>query len=678
MCKNIINVVVVLMLIISSRTQGEPGVEDAAIFYVAANGSDTWSGALAVPNEQKSDGPLGTIVGARNAIRKLKRDNGLHKPVKVIIRSGTYFLDDTLVFTPEDSGTESCHITYTAYPSEKPVLSGGKIIAGPWKRHKGRIKVCAVSRGKSKQWVFRQLSVDGKRQLRARIPNTGYYRIEKPVDKCAFKYEAGDFQRWDHIDEVEAVILHSWNESRLLVSELKEKDRIVRFVDANARHPVNWSGATINRYYIENVLEGLDQPGEWYLDTHTSSLYYWPTQEISGAEVIAPVLTQLMRFEGNARDNQYVEFIEFCGLTFSDSDWVLPEQGYPDCGDVGDIVEPSAIALHGARHCSLRDNCIRNVGAYAIEVNGHDNHIVGNEIHSAGSGGIISRSLQGGPNIISYNHIHHCGVVYHSAVGVNIDDGGGVVSHNLIHDMPHSGVYTRHWSTRNQPLGRRNQEQSLVIEYNEIYNMSQVLDDSGGIFVRDSNILIRNNLIHDVYSQGRCPGWGIYLGCETRDSLVVSNVVYGTTESVHVWYKNRNIILENNVFAEGRKSQINYQNPRNLSHENIVFQRNVVYFTDPKSALFRISAARSRPAQSDHNILFCPGECICRGSVISGLPQIDTWEKWQQAGFDIHSIVEEPRFADPENGDYSLKSDSPAFKLGFNAIDLSQVGVRAK
>ena len=244
--------------------------------------------------------------------------------------------------------------------------------------------------------------------------------------------------------------------------------------------------------------------------------------------------------------------------------------------------------------------------------------------------------------------------------------------------MPHSGIYTRHWATKTQPLGRRNQEQGLIIEYNEIYNCSQILDDSGGLFVRDSDITIRNNLIHDVYSQGRCPGWGIYLGCETRNTKVQNNIVYRTNESVHVWYKDRNITMENNVFVDGNKSQINYQNPRNLSHENITFLRNIVYYTDPHAALFRVSGARSVPTESDYNILFCPGECIIRESVIRGLPGIDTWEKWQQSGADMHSIVADPLFSNPAKDDYSLKPYSPAFKLGFKAIDISQVGLRGK
>ena len=73
--------------------------------------------------------------------------------------------------------------------------------------------------------------------------------------------------------------------------------------------------------------------------------------------------------------------------------------------------------------------------------------------------------------MITYNHIHHCGLVYPSAVGINIDDGGGTIAHNLIHDITHSGVYTRHWATATQPKERRNQEQGLAIEFNEIFDV---------------------------------------------------------------------------------------------------------------------------------------------------------------------------------------------------------------
>ena len=669
---------IILVLIINVPTKAKLNNKPEATFFVATNGNNSWSGKLQEPNTQKTDGPFSTIEGARDVIRQLKAQHSLTKPVTVMIRSGTYFLDKPLVFTLQDSGTKNCPITYTAYPGEKPILSGGRKITESWKTYKDKILVCTVKNVKDDKWIFRQLFVDGKRQRRSRIPNNGFYKMEKPMDRITFRYKEGNFKKWQNLNDVEAIMCHSWNESRLLVAEINEQERIVKFVDAKARHPINWSGATLNQYYIENVLEGLDEPREWYLDKHTGKLYYWPTQKMEDSEIIVPVLNQLMRFQGNTEKNEHVQYLTVSGLTFSDADWILPEKGYPDCGDVGDIVEPSAITLDGVRYCTLKDNLIKNVGTYAIEVNGYGNKITGNKIFDVGSGGIITRSFSKEQNIISYNHIHHCGIVYHSAVGINIDDGGGIISHNLIHDMPHSGIYTRHWSTRNQPLGRRNQQQGLIIEYNEIYNCSLILDDSGGIFVRDSDMIIKNNLIHDVYCQGRCPGWGIYLGCESRNTKVENNIVYRTTESVHVWYKDRNITLENNIFIDGQRTQINYQNPRNLRHENIKFLRNIIYYSDPAASLFRISGARSTPAESDYNIFFCPGECICRDSVIQGMPGVDTWEKWQEAGFDIHSIVGDPLFLDAANDVYLLDTNSPAFEVGFKPIDISEVGLRTK
>ena len=62
--------------------------------------------------------------------------------------------------------------------------------------------------------------------------------------------------------------------------------------------------------------------------------------------------------------------------------------------------------------------------------------------------------------------------------------------------------------------------------------------------------------------------------------------------------------------------------------------------------------------------------------MIRGLPGVETFEDWKKLGFDTHSIIADPLFVDPENDDYSLKPESPAFKLGFKPIDLSRVGLR--
>ena len=651
-----------------------------ATFYVSTEGDDSWSGKFPAPTAERSDGPFATLARARDAIREIKASGALSAPLTVAVRGGTYYLGDTLVFTPQDSGTEECPVTYMGYPGETPVISGGKRITGPWKPYKGQIVVCTVPEVKEGALYFRQLAVDGKRQPRSRLPNEGEYLIKEALSDTSFKYQGGHLARWHNLDDIEVVVFHSWNESRFRIADLDEKARRVAFIDPHASHPIGWPGAGgPNRYYVENVLEGIQRPGEWTLDRHAGELYYWPADDVDldQATVVAPVLQQLVRFDGDVEEGAYVQYLNLCGLTFSDTDWELPENGYPDCGDVGDIVEPSAVTWV-ARHCAFKDNCVKNVGTYALEVNGDSNQIVSNQIYDVGGGGIIIRSLGQERNQIAYNHIHHCGLVYPSAVGINIDEGGGTVAHNLIHDITHSGVYTRHWPTKTQAQERRNQEQGLTIEYNEIYNVMLNINDGGGLFVRDSNILIRNNVIHDVYATGaRCPGWGIYLGCETRDTVVENNVVYRTLEGVHVWYDDRNITMENNVFVDARISQVNYQNPKHLSHENIRFMRNIVCCTETDEHLFRVSGERSLPVASDYNVYFSTTGHLM-DAAIQGLPDVESFEQWQKRGLDTHSIVADPLFVDPASGDYSLQPNSPALKLGFKPIDVSTVGLRGR
>ena len=663
-------------LLVGSNIMGtQPEKDPGATFFVSKDGNDAWSGKSAQPNAEKTDGPFATIARARDAIREMKAEQPLSDPVTVMVRGGTYFLDETIVFRQEDNGTKDCPIVYMAYPGEKPVISGGRKIVGSWRPYNGEIMVCSIEEVKAGKWNFKQLFVNGKRQVRARVPSEGHYVTEEALSGTSFKFREGDFKRWRNLNDVEVVVFHSWNESRLLVSELDEEERIAKFLDPKAKHRIGWQHP--NRYYIDNVFEGLQSPGEWYLDKHTGELYYWPVDDIGNSEVIAPVLSQLVRFEGGMKES-HIQYIEIRGFTFSDTDWILPEKGYPDCGDVGDIVDPSAITLDNVRYCIFEDNCVRNVGTYALELTGYGNRIIGNEIFGTGGGGIISRSYDEECNVISYNHIHHCGEVYHSAVGVNIDDGGGIISHNLIHDISHSGVYARHWATENQPRERENQEQGLVIEYNEIYNLMQErINDGGGIFIRDSNIIIRNNLIHDVFSCGDgSPGWGIYLGCETRDTRVENNIVYRNHATMHVWYSDRNNTIENNIFVNGgARGQIHYHNPRGRRHENIRLLRNIICYTKPDVNLFQISGEPSAPVESDYNLLFHAGG---RDLTIEGLSGVDSFEDWQKRGFDTHSIAADPLFMDAANDDYSLKPESPAFKLGFKPIDTSKVGLRGR
>jgi len=97
----------------------------ATTIYVSPNGNDKWSGRIAEANSRKTDGPLASLLAARDAIRKLKStspDGKLASSATVIVAGGRYEMRQTLVLTNFDSGTEKCPVVYRAADGAKPVF----------------------------------------------------------------------------------------------------------------------------------------------------------------------------------------------------------------------------------------------------------------------------------------------------------------------------------------------------------------------------------------------------------------------------------------------------------------------------------------------------------------------------------------------------------------------------
>jgi hypothetical protein len=99
--------------------------EPLADIYVSTAGKDKWSGRLAEPAADGTDGPVATLERARLQVAQLRRRQpGRDRPVLVSVRGGVYYLDQPLSFGPEDSGTERSPTIYKAFGDERPVLSG--------------------------------------------------------------------------------------------------------------------------------------------------------------------------------------------------------------------------------------------------------------------------------------------------------------------------------------------------------------------------------------------------------------------------------------------------------------------------------------------------------------------------------------------------------------------------
>src|ERR1051326_2345084 len=101
-----------------------------ADFYVATNGNDHWSGALASPNAARSDGPFATLDSARDALRRARAAGRLPSGATIWIRGGTYSRERSFDLTAVDSGTPQMPVLYRAYSNETPRLLGGRIISG--------------------------------------------------------------------------------------------------------------------------------------------------------------------------------------------------------------------------------------------------------------------------------------------------------------------------------------------------------------------------------------------------------------------------------------------------------------------------------------------------------------------------------------------------------------------
>ncbi|MCU0978073.1 MAG: hypothetical protein MUF25_02780, partial [Pirellulaceae bacterium] len=233
----------------------------ASELFVATSGNDAWSGKLAEPNADQTDGPLASLPRARDEARRLKASG----PVTVLVRGGTHYLEQPLILEPQDSGTPERPVVFAAYPGEKPVLSGGRRITG-WNVGPGDLWQIELPEVRAGQWYFRQLFVDGKRRQPARSPNEGYHRIAKllpgppipnakPVARDKFGFAPGDLQPWPQLNDVRVVLMHSWETS---LHPLKSVDTATNTVEFAAPMGEWWSigyWEDAQRYYVENAFE---------------------------------------------------------------------------------------------------------------------------------------------------------------------------------------------------------------------------------------------------------------------------------------------------------------------------------------------------------------------------------------------------------------------------------------
>jgi|GEM_PF-1383317 len=646
-------------------------------YFVALNGNDRWSGSLPVPNRSRTDGPFKTVERAHKAVRSGKNT------ARVILRGGIHALQKPLVFLPNTGVPEKAKggggksaerkISYEAFEGEQPVLSGGRRITG-WRvinKNGRKMWTVALPEVKAGRWSFTQLWVNGRRAPRPRLPRKGYFRTLPTADILAagrgttgqdrFSFAKGDIASWKNISDVEFVALHYWIESRIPVMKVNLQSNSVRLARKTLFNLVEGNhGAP---YFMDNVWEAFDEPGQWYLDRPNGLLCYLPLkgENPSSSEVYAPVLKELVVLAGDAKRERFVQNVIFDGLTFAHTELGARGVDFKEPSIQAGFHLPGAIIMRYARNCTVQNCRIEHVGSYGIELLEQclDIHILRNVLTDLAGGGIkVWHTCR--RTTIADNVIRDGGRRFNQAVGVLIGkSSGNKVLHNRISDFDYSGISVG-WTWHHE----ESQAYGNIIEYNHIHDIGRgMLSDLAGIYTLGvcPGTRIRHNVIHDV-RQRNYGGEGIYLDGGSSDILVENNLVYDVSGAGYFPNVGRDNIFRNNIVA--------WCGEYLVKTGSILTNRlvNNIFFGKVSTALCG-DWLHENILQIDRNFYFhTEGKPLTFGGRL--------FSAWQRLGFDRHSRVADPRFVNASRRDFRLRPDSPVFKMGFIPFDFTLAGPR--
>ncbi len=630
--------------------------------------------------------PFATIVQARDCVRKLKVDAQFNSPIHILLADGIYNLNETIVFDENDSGTKENPISYEAQSNAKPILSGGKVITG-FKKNDNSIWQVYIPEVNEGKWYFEQLFINGKRAVRARVPNKFYHYITRPsadsANKTSFAAEHADAvligkMPPKQLNDVTAVFYHSWTISRNRIDSVDENNDLITLTGPAGRR---FFEAPYQRYHLENFIEALDEYGEWFL-SRNGILYYKPfeNEDMNSATVVAPVINRFIELKGNVQKQKFVEHINFKNISFQYCQYILPPEGQKDTQAAASIIDAAVMAdyaqaitfenceiahigttgiwfKYGCSDCSIKKCYIHDFGASGLCIGGDDLSLP------------ITSHIEADNNIIrSGGHIHM------GAVGIKIGHSGdNKITHNDISDMRYTGISVG-WKW---DYGKSHAERNKI-EYNHIHHIGQgVLSDMGGIYTlgESPGTTLCNNMIHDIYSYdmyGR-GGWGIYTDQASSAMLMENNLIYNTKTGSYSLHYGSDLIVRNNIFAFAMDGQLQ-RVPAGIWNRaiqgRIWFENNIIYWQN--GDLYygdNWNSWNDENVLSSKNIYWNTSGRNIEFDDSLNLAQI------QKFGRETDSMETDPCFVDAEHFDFNLKPNSPAITLGFKPFDYTKAGV---
>ncbi|RMG02232.1 MAG: right-handed parallel beta-helix repeat-containing protein, partial [Planctomycetota bacterium] len=552
----------------------------------------------------------------------------------------------------------------------------------------------------------------------------------QPFSTLSFDPKKFTPRRWAHPETAVLHIFQSrrWSNLQWRLKEIDYDGRSIALGEGGWQIGTLWETARANwvgggsPYFIENVFEELDAPGEWYFDAPNHVLYYLPheDEDVANAEFVGCVLKELVVLEGTAENP--VHDVHFRGITFAHTARTMLEPYETRLRGDWAIARRAAVRFDGAADCSVVDCRFVHLGGNAVLLSNYNRRIeVADSLFTdIGDSGVLAvgnddavrelrvhrtyhvpldelTDLEPGPKSPNYpgectirnNLMYRLGVVGKQTAGVYLSACERIhVAHNTICLVPRAaicindGCWGGHLIEFNDAFltvletsdhgpmnawGRDRYWQSLHRE-NKPCDMS--LSKKYATLDNYLPTVIRNNRFsHDGFS------WGIDLDDGASNYVVENNLCLGCSVKLREGFFRR---VHNNIFVG--------PNPPSkhccFEGNDDVFTNNIVVNTRDAWAMNRGPATVHLPKEIDRNVYWnTVGEPPLFGyqGAIDGEPprrRTLSLAQWQALGADEHSVFADPLFVGMERGDFRLQPESPALRLGFKPFPLDRFGTR--
>jgi len=654
------------------------GIVSGQVVYLSPAGNDS--------NPGTREKPLATLNGARDKIREYRKSNMADQPHEIIALEGEYFMFQPLILAAIDGGTKANPLVLKAEEGKKVIFSGGSELAR-FEKVNEKLWRTFIPQVAYYDYYFEQLYVNGRRAVRAKTPNDGFFRVKNVTETILEKGEGrspelavqkieldstdtSGFEQFSEQDFQDALMIfyHNWDNTRKRVLGFSKQIPSVYTAGEGMKpwNPIN----NKSRYLVENYRAALDAPGEWFLD-RSGYLFYIPLEGETpeNTRAVVPVLEEFAVLKGDLASGKRVENIRFENLGFEVAAYHTPSSGNEPAQAAAPV--EAVITLDFADNIEFRNCEIAHTGTYAFWFRQACSNCVVDQcyIHDLGAGGVkigetvIRQKPEEITNhiIINNNIIRDGGHVFPCAVGIIIFNASdNKLTHNEIADLRYSGVSAGWvWGYAFSPT-KRNE-----IKYNHIHHLGWAeLCDMGGVYTLGASegTVVANNHIHHVHSFDY-GGWGLYTDEGSYGITMENNLVYECKNSgFHQHYGKENII-RNNILAFNIRGQL--QATRIEEHRSLSFTNNIILFD--RGTLLTSNWHKFN--------LFTDYNCYWDTRTKDIRFNEKSFSEWKAEGKDLHSIVADPLFVDPSAFDFNFKKMSVARKIRFIPFDYSEAGV---